>query len=176
MRYDSLYFRVCPKKCTDKISARWVSDTFSSLITCSVKFCKFRVACTNEMNCGRQWDYYSDMVTRRMIAGLANTDHQSRVLTETATLTTLEQKFNRLVKSTPHFHNSRHHLHPRYNTDSNPHANTSSSPLEEESETRPRQRRCTRHNRGARGVVVIVVENGHGDTSSNPGRDWLNFT
>ena len=28
---------------------------------------------------------------------------------------------------------------------------------------------------GARGVVVIVVGNGH-DTSSNPGRDWLHFT
>ena len=28
---------------------------------------------------------------------------------------------------------------------------------------------------GARGVVVIVVRNGHGDTSSNPGRDWLHF-
>ena len=27
-----------------------------------------------------------------------------------------------------------------------------------------------------RGVVVIVVGNGHGDTSSNPGRDWLHFT
>ena len=25
--------------------------------------------------------------------------------------------------------------------------------------------------RGARGVMVIVVENGHRDTSSNPGRD-----
>ena len=24
---------------------------------------------------------------------------------------------------------------------------------------------------GARGVIVIVVGNGHGDTSSNPGRD-----
>ena len=29
---------------------------------------------------------------------------------------------------------------------------------------------------GARGVVVIVVGNGHGDMSSNPGRDWLHFT
>ena len=28
---------------------------------------------------------------------------------------------------------------------------------------------------GARGVVVIVVGNGHGDTSSNTGRDWLHF-
>ena len=30
-------------------------------------------------------------------------------------------------------------------------------------------------NGGARGVMVIVVGNGHGDTSSNPGRDWLPF-
>ena len=30
--------------------------------------------------------------------------------------------------------------------------------------------------RGARGVMVIVVGNGHGDTSSNPGRDSLHFT
>ena len=28
----------------------------------------------------------------------------------------------------------------------------------------------------ARGVMVIVIGNGHGDTSSNPGRDWLHFT
>ena len=29
---------------------------------------------------------------------------------------------------------------------------------------------------GARGVMVIVAGNIHGDTSSNPGRDWLDFT
>ena len=29
---------------------------------------------------------------------------------------------------------------------------------------------------GACGVMVIVVGNGHGDTSSNLGRDWLHFT
>ena len=29
---------------------------------------------------------------------------------------------------------------------------------------------------GARGIMVIIVGNGHGDTSSNPGRDWLYFT
>ena len=28
----------------------------------------------------------------------------------------------------------------------------------------------------ARGVMVIVVGNGHCDMSSNPGRDWLHFT
>ena len=31
-------------------------------------------------------------------------------------------------------------------------------------------------NSDARGVMVIVIGNGHGDTSSNPGRDWLHFT
>ena len=29
---------------------------------------------------------------------------------------------------------------------------------------------------GARGVMVSVVGNGHGDTSSNSRRDWLHFT
>ena len=29
---------------------------------------------------------------------------------------------------------------------------------------------------GARGVIVIVIGNGHGDSSSNPGREWLHFT
>ena len=28
----------------------------------------------------------------------------------------------------------------------------------------------------ARGVMVIVAGYGHGDASSNPGRDWLHFT
>ena len=28
----------------------------------------------------------------------------------------------------------------------------------------------------AHGVMVIVVENGHGDPSSNTGSDWLHFT
>ena len=29
---------------------------------------------------------------------------------------------------------------------------------------------------GACGVIVIVVGNGHGDTSSSPGQDWFHFT
>ena len=29
---------------------------------------------------------------------------------------------------------------------------------------------------GACGVMVIVAGNVHGDTSSNPGQDWLHFT
>ena len=30
--------------------------------------------------------------------------------------------------------------------------------------------------RGVRGVMVIVVRNGHDNMSSNPGRDQLHFT
>ena len=33
-----------------------------------------------------------------------------------------------------------------------------------------------KENGGACGVMVIVVGNGHADTSSNPGRDYLHFT
>ena len=29
---------------------------------------------------------------------------------------------------------------------------------------------------GAHGVMVIIVGNGYGDSSSNPGQDWLYFT
>ena len=35
---------------------------------------------------------------------------------------------------------------------------------------------CDCCNRGARDVIVIVVGNGHGGMSSNPGRDWVHFT
>ena len=35
---------------------------------------------------------------------------------------------------------------------------------------------CNTGKGGARGVIVIVVGNGHGDVSSNTGRDWLHFT
>ena len=31
-------------------------------------------------------------------------------------------------------------------------------------------------NNNSNGVMDIVVGNGHGDRSSNPGRDWLHFT
>ena len=35
---------------------------------------------------------------------------------------------------------------------------------------------CKKTEGGARGVIVIVVGNEHGDTSSNPGRNSLHFT
>ena len=50
-----------------------------------------------------------------MVAGLTNTDHQTKILAEATTLVTLQQKFNRLVSlemtdhSTPHFNSTMHH-------------------------------------------------------------------
>ena len=48
----------------------------------------------------------------------------------------------------------------------------------EEGQKTYRPKRCGNNNKdeGARDVMVIVVGNGHGDTSSNPGRDRLHFT
>ena len=38
------------------------------------------------------------------------------------------------------------------------------------------ERNITRYTRDARGVIVIVLGNRHGNTSSNPGQDRLHFT
>ena len=40
----------------------------------------------------------------------------------------------------------------------------------------PRRTNTDMGRRGVCGVMVIVAGNGHGDTSSNPGWDWLHFT
>ena len=39
-----------------------------------------------------------------------------------------------------------------------------------------KKKKKKKKNGGARGVMVIIVGNGQGNTSSNPGRDWLHFT
>ena len=83
---------------------------FIARLRAQAKFCEFTVTCTNEVNCGCQVNYSGDIVAGQMIAGLVNMENQKRVLAEAATLTTLEQKFQRLVSlettdmSTPYFH------------------------------------------------------------------------
>lgn len=68
----------------------------------------FSKTCPNE-NCGWQVNYSSDKV-----AGLTNVEHESKILAEAAALTTLEQKFDRLVSlemtdgSTSHLYNTMH--------------------------------------------------------------------
>ena len=89
---------------------------FLARLRAQAKFCEFKVACPNEMNSDRQTDYSNDMMAGRMIAGLVNIEHQGRVFAEAATLTTLKQKFTRLIsletmdKSTLNLHNTMHPL------------------------------------------------------------------
>lgn len=70
----------------------------------------FVITCSNESGYGQQVNYFRDIVTGQIVAGLVNIE--SRILVEAATLTTLEQKFKRLVslkttdRVTCHFLNS----------------------------------------------------------------------
>ena len=52
---------------------------FLALLHAQGRFCEFRVACPNEMNCDCQGDYSNDMGARQMIAGLATTKHQENI-------------------------------------------------------------------------------------------------
>ena len=87
---------------------------FLARLRAVARFCGFVVVCPNEKNCGWQVNYSSDMVAGQMVAGLANAEHQSKILAEASNLTTLERKFDRLVsleataKSTPHLYNTTH--------------------------------------------------------------------
>ena len=72
-------------------------------------FCDFLVTCSST-TCVERVSYADDMISGQMIAGLFNTDHQSRVMAEAATFTTLQQKFHKLIslettdQSTSHLH------------------------------------------------------------------------
>ena len=57
--------------------------------------CKFEVTCTDH-NPARTISYADHMVAQRLVAGLANVDHQRKILSEAATLTTLDAKIKRL--------------------------------------------------------------------------------
>ena len=54
------------------------------------------VACTCAHH-GIQVSYQDDMVSTQMVAGIYNTDHQSKVLAESANLASLDAKFQRLL-------------------------------------------------------------------------------
>lgn len=56
--------------------------------------CEFRKSCSCQP--AREISFADEMVAQRLIAGLANQEHQRRVLSEVATLVTLEQKIERL--------------------------------------------------------------------------------
>ena len=73
--------------------------------------CEFRTPCPNS-TCGSQVSYAEDMISGQMMAGLANVDHQGKVLAEAASLKDLQAKFDKLVsleatdQATTHLHNA----------------------------------------------------------------------
>ena len=61
----------------------------------SAVLCQFRIQCINHEE-ATFINYADDMITQQLIAGLRNQQHQSRILSEAATLTTLQHKIDRL--------------------------------------------------------------------------------
>ena len=55
--------------------------------------CNFNVKC----KCGEKASYAEEMVSQRLVAGLSNPDHQSRILSEAQDLPDLKTKIERLV-------------------------------------------------------------------------------
>ena len=55
--------------------------------------CKFSVKC----ECQKSVSYAEAMISQKLVAGLANSDHQSKVLSEAQELTDLKKKIERLV-------------------------------------------------------------------------------
>ena len=80
---------------------------FLARLQLQARLSEFTVKCTNG-SFQQQVNYSVDMVAGQLVAGLLNTEHQGKILAE-ANITTLEQKFHRLVslettdKATPTF-------------------------------------------------------------------------
>ncbi len=58
--------------------------------------CDFRVRCLND-SCQSPVSFSEEMISGQLIAGLANIDHQGKVLAESDNLPSLQAKFNKLV-------------------------------------------------------------------------------
>ena len=80
-------------------------NSYYSALKAESSLCDLRVAapatcgaidcnCTNH---GIQVSYQDDLIATQLIAGLYNTEHQSKILAESANLPTLEDKLNRLL-------------------------------------------------------------------------------
>ena len=67
---------------------------FVAALKSQAALCQFKVSCTCDPP--REISYADEMVAQRLIAGLANQEHQRRVLSEAETLVTLQQKVERL--------------------------------------------------------------------------------
>ena len=66
---------------------------FVGRLKAAASLCEFNVQC----QCGQQVSYSDAMVSHRLTAGLANPDHQSKILSEAKDLNSLDSKVERLV-------------------------------------------------------------------------------
>ena len=67
---------------------------FVAALKSQAALCQFKVSCSCDPP--REISYADEMVAQRLIAGLANQEHQRRILSEATTLVTLQQKVERL--------------------------------------------------------------------------------
>ena len=80
-------------------------NSYHGRLKAESKLCDFRIpapATCSENTCtcpnhGMQISYQDDMVATQLVAGLYNSEHQAKVLSESATLVTLEDKLKRLA-------------------------------------------------------------------------------
>ena len=80
-------------------------NSYLGRLKASARLCEFKQAApescsNNDCNCpnhGVRVSYEDDQVSTQLVAGLYNTDHQARILSETTSLKTLDQKLQRLV-------------------------------------------------------------------------------
>ena len=56
--------------------------------------CCFEVKCRG---CNETVSYAEDMVSQRLVSGLANPEHQQKIISEADTITTLEQKIKKVI-------------------------------------------------------------------------------
>ena len=68
---------------------------FVARLKAKAYLCKFEVTCPDH-DPAKTISYADQMVAQRLVAGLANVDHQRKILSEAATLTTLDAKIQRL--------------------------------------------------------------------------------
>lgn len=66
---------------------------FAARLKSQSLLCDFNVECT----CHQKVSFAEEMVSQKLLAGIRNQEHQSRILGEATTLTTLQQKIDRLI-------------------------------------------------------------------------------
>ncbi len=80
-------------------------NAYYSRLKAAASFCDFRVPAPSTCggvdctcpNHGMEVSYQDDMVSTQLVAGLYSGDHQSKILSESATLNTLDDKLNKLL-------------------------------------------------------------------------------